>query len=86
MVSRHREESPGYRERSGLKRFLADAITIDGRTEWMCKMCKFCSETNVWTRCRCRRCFSNILAGLQRKHMEAVFARVELGVFILERW
>ena len=31
MVSRHREESPGYGERSGLKRFLADAITIDGR-------------------------------------------------------
>ena len=31
------------------ERVLADAITIDGRKEWICK---FCSETNVWTRWR----------------------------------
>ena len=34
------------------ERDLADAITVDGRKEWICK---FCSETNVWTRWRCRR-------------------------------
>ena len=26
---------------------LADAVTIDGRKEWFCKLC---SETDVWTR------------------------------------
>ena len=34
-------------------RSLAKAVTIDGRIEWYCR---FCSETNVWTRSKCRRC------------------------------
>ena len=56
------------------EKVLADAITIDGRKEWICK---FCSETNVWTRWRCRRCYSNIPAGLQGKHRQAVSAKNE---------
>ena len=51
---------------------LADAITIDAREEWICKLC---SKTNVWTRGRCRRCYSNIPAGLQEKHKQAIFAK-----------
>ena len=35
---------------------LANAISIDGRKEWTCK---FCSESNVWTRWLCRRCYSD---------------------------
>ena len=51
---------------------LADAITIDAREEWICK---FCSESNVWTWWRCRRSYSNIPAGLQEKHKQAIFAK-----------
>ena len=47
------------------ERVLADAITVDDRKEWICK---FCTETNVWTRWRCRRCGNNITTGLQGKH------------------
>ena len=54
------------------EKVLADAITIDGRKEWICK---FCSETNVWTRWRCRRCCSNIPAGSLGKHKQAIFAK-----------
>ena len=46
------------------ERILAEAITIDGRKEWTCK---FCSESNVMTRWRCRRCYNNITAGLHGK-------------------
>ena len=53
------------------EKVLADAITIDGTKEWICK---FGSETNVWTRWRYRQCLSNIPAGLQRKHKETVLA------------
>ena len=48
------------------------AISIDGRKEWTCK---FCSESNVWTRWRCRRCHSDIPAALRGKHRQAVAAR-----------
>ena len=54
------------------ERVLAIAISIDGRKEWTCK---FCSESNVWTRWRCRRCYSNIPAGLQGKYRQAVAAK-----------
>ena len=54
------------------ERILADAITIDGRTEWTCK---FCSKTNVCTRWRCRRCGNNIPSGLQAKHEQALHAK-----------
>ena len=53
------------------ERVLANAISIDGRKEWMCK---FCSESNVWTRWRCRRCCHNILATLYGKYRQAVAA------------
>ena len=42
---------------------------IDVRKEWICK---FCSETNVWTRWRCRRCHHNIPSGLEGKYRRAV--------------
>ena len=54
------------------EKVLADAITIDGRNEWICK---FCSETNVWTRWRCRRCYSNIPTGLREKCRQAISAK-----------
>ena len=43
----------------------AGAIKIDKRKEWICK---FCSQSNVWTRWRWRRCYKNIPAGLRGKH------------------
>ena len=52
---------------------VTDAVTNDGRKEWLCK---FCSETNVWTRWRCRCCGNNIPSGLQGKqHKQAMFAK-----------
>ena len=59
------------------EKVLADAITIDGRKEWICK---FCSETNVGTQWRVRRCFSNIPAGLQGPHKQAIFAKNKDGI------
>ena len=56
------------------ERVLAVAITIDGRKEWTCQ---FCSESNVWTRWRCRRCYHNIPAGLSGKYKQAVAAKGE---------
>ena len=53
------------------ERVLAEAITIDGRKEWTCK---FCSESNVWTRWRCRRCYHNIPASLFGKYKQAIAA------------
>ena len=52
---------------------MANAVSIDGRKEctW-----KFCSESNVWTRWRCRRCDSDIPARLRGKHRQAVAARL----------
>ena len=35
----------------------------------------FAPELNVWTRWRCRRCFSNIPASLQGTHKKAVFEK-----------
>ena len=54
------------------ERVMANAILIDGRKEWTCK---FCSESNVWTRWRCRRRYSNIPAELQGKYRQAVAAK-----------
>ena len=42
------------------------------RKEWTCK---FCSETSVWTRWRCRRCGDDISTGLQGKHKQAMYAK-----------
>ena len=54
------------------QKVLASAISIDGRKEWTCK---FCSESNVWTRWRCRRCESNIPTGLYGKYRRAIAAK-----------
>ena len=36
---------------------------------------QICSESNVWTRWRCRRCYNSIPAGLHGKHGQAVAAK-----------
>ena len=54
------------------ERVLANAISLDGREELTSK---FCSESNVWTRWRCRRCHSNIPARMQGKYRQAVAAK-----------
>ena len=54
------------------ERVLASAVSIDERKEWTCK---FCSESNVWTRWRCRRCYHNIPAGSRGKYRQAFAAR-----------
>ena len=38
-------------------------------------MCKFCKESNVWTRWRCGRCYHDIPAGVRGKHRKAIAAR-----------
>ena len=53
------------------ERVLAGAISIDGRKEWVSK---FCSESNVWTKWRCRRCYNDIPAGLRGKYSQAIAA------------
>ena len=54
------------------EKVLATAVSIDGRKEWSCK---FCSESNVWTRWRCRRCYHVIPAVLRGKKRQAAAAR-----------
>ena len=54
------------------ERVLAIAISIDGRKEWTCN---FCSESKVWTRWRCRRCYHDIPACLRGKYRQAIAAR-----------
>ena len=54
------------------EKVLADATANDGRKEWFCK---FCCETKFSTRWRCRRCYSNIPAGLQVKYRQAMSAK-----------
>ena len=51
---------------------LAKRVAIGGRREW-CD--RFCSETNVWTKAKCRRCKTDIPAGLHGKHLQAVSTR-----------
>ena len=58
---------------------LANAISIDGRKECTCK---FCSESNVWTRRRCRLSYSNIPGGVAR---EAQTGGRREGLFNAER-
>ena len=43
------------------RRVLASAVSNDGRKEWMCTCC---SESKMWTRWRCRRCYHDIPAGV----------------------
>ena len=53
------------------EKVLASLISLDERKEWTCK---FCSESNVWTRWRYRRCYHDIPAGLRGKHRHAARA------------
>ena len=62
MVSKFKKGVLGSRARNGLKECWQMRSRIDGRKEWTCK---FCWESNVWTRWRCRGCYSNIRAGFQ---------------------
>ena len=59
-------------EKKRAERVLASSISIDGRKEWTCK---FCSESNVCTRWRCRRCYHDIPAGVRGKCRQAIAAR-----------
>ena len=73
MVSKLREKRVlGSRARSDPKECWQMRSRPDGRKEWTCK---FCSESNVWTRWRCRRCYSKIPAGFQGKYRQAVAAK-----------
>ena len=58
----------------GAEQVLASAVSIDGWKEWTCK---FCSESNVWTRWRCRRCCHDIPAVLRGKYRQAIAARTQ---------
>ena len=51
---------------------LAKAVVIEGRNAWYCR---FCSETNVWSGAECRRCKTDIPAGLHAKHLQAASSR-----------
>ena len=53
------------------EKVLASAVSIHGQKEWTCK---FCSESNVWTRWRCRRCNHDIPAGPRGKSRQAIAA------------
>ena len=72
LLCRHRQVDVTIPGKERAERVLANAISIDGRKEWTCK---FCSESNVWTRWRCRRCYNNIPAGLHGKYRQAVAAK-----------
>ena len=67
MANAEKEEIDGKASTDG--RASAKAVAIDGRKEWYCR---FCSETNVWTRSKCRRCQTHIPFVLQGKYKEAV--------------
>ena len=61
-VAKNREEWLSGQVRAD--EILAEAVIINGRKAWYCR---FCSETNVWTRWRCRRCHTSILSGFKGK-------------------
>ena len=64
------EEGLDGQVKCGWKSFLQwRSPLIDGRKQWYCR---FCSETNVWTRSKCRRCQTNTPSVLQGKHKQAV--------------
>ena len=52
----------------GRVRMEAAVVTIDGGKEWYCR---FCLETNVWTRSKCQS-QTNIPSVLQGKHKQSV--------------
>ena len=54
-----------YTAAAGRREELVAKALIDGRKEWVCKQY---SETNVWTRAKCRRCSIAIPVELQEKN------------------
>ena len=55
-----------------MEEILAKAVTIDDRKEWYCR---FCSDANVWTRSKCRRCQTTISSVVQGKRTQVVSNR-----------
>ena len=51
---------------------LAKAVVIEARRDWHCR---FGSETNVWSRCKIRRCKTDIPAGVHATNLQALSAR-----------
>ena len=72
MVAFRQKNKSWVSDQVRAERVLAEAITIDGRKEWTCR---FCSESNVWTRWRCNRCYHNIPASLYGKYKQAIAAK-----------
>ena len=64
---KHKGEKDGYPGRCVQINFSRKPLPSMGEKEWYCR---FCSETNVWTRWRCR----SILSRLQGKYRQAVSA------------
>ena len=78
MVSKHKGRSFGFRDRFvPEKSWQTPLRSMAARNGYVSSV----SETHVWTRWRCRRCCSNISAGLQGKHKQAVFAKSKGMVF-----
>ena len=50
----------------------AKAVVIAGLKKWYCR---FCPETNVWSRAKCRSCKTDIPSGLHGKHLQAAYTR-----------
>ena len=72
MAVKRREGGSWIPGEERAEKVLASAASIDGRKEWTCK---YCSELNVWTRWRCRRCHHDIPAGLRGKCRQAMTSR-----------
>ena len=72
MVSKLRGGVLGSWARGELKEFWHMRSRFGWRKEWTWK---FCADSNVWTRWRCRRCYNNIPAGLHEKYRQAVAAK-----------
>ena len=72
MVSRRQRGSPGSRDRIARRKCWRTPSRLTGERSGFAS---FVSGTNVWTRWRCRRCYSNIPAGLQGKYRQATSAK-----------
>ena len=81
MANAKKEGMDVWSVTSGKTSYLGQCYS-DGRKEWCCR---FCSETNVWTRWRCRRCQTSSVA---REVQAGSFSKgqtVLIG-FVLIKW
>ena len=70
MGGKHKERGKlGFQDRCVRRGFWRKPSQLMGE-----RICNFCSETNVWPRWRCRRCYSNTPSG-QGKYRQAVQAK-----------